>query len=117
MARLRNTRANRAVDRSQGPYVLSDASCQPRIADAKIPGRAVGLPSTRNWRSRRIVVSAVFVRDEEGAGCRVPIVSGLNLDAARQRLRDAGFQVADQATSVNSSSPYGAVVGTTPSRR
>ena len=48
-------------------------------------------------------------------GGRVPTVSGLNLDAARQRLRDAGFQVADQPTSVNSSAPYGAVVGTTPS--
>ena len=48
-------------------------------------------------------------------GGRVPTVSGLNLDTARQRLRDAGFQVADQPTSVNSSAPYGAVVGTTPS--
>ena len=48
-------------------------------------------------------------------GGRVPSVSGLNVDAARQRLRDAGFQVADQPTSVNSSAPYGAVVGTTPS--
>ena len=60
------------------------------------------------------MVSAVLFVTKK-AGCRVPIVSGLNLDAARQRLRDAGFQVADQATSVNSSSPYGAVVGTTPS--
>jgi hypothetical protein len=52
----------------------------------------------------------------EGApGGRVPSVSGLKLDAARQRLKDAGFQVADQATSVNSSSSYGTVVGTTPS--
>jgi len=46
---------------------------------------------------------------------RVPSVSGLKVDAARQRLKDAGFQVADQTTSVNSSAPYGAVVGTTPS--
>src|SRR6185312_2357439 len=46
---------------------------------------------------------------------RVPSVSGLNVDAARQRLKDAGFQVADQTTSMNSSAPYGAVVGTTPS--
>jgi beta-lactam-binding protein with PASTA domain len=45
----------------------------------------------------------------------VPSVSGLKVDAARQRLKDAGFQVADQTTSVNSSAPYGAVVGTTPS--
>jgi membrane peptidoglycan carboxypeptidase len=48
-------------------------------------------------------------------GGQVPSVSGLKLDAARQRLKDAGFQVADQATSVNSASSYGTVVGTTPS--
>ena len=48
-------------------------------------------------------------------GGQVPGVSGLNADAARQRLKDAGFQVADQTTPVNSSAPYGAVVGTTPS--
>jgi membrane peptidoglycan carboxypeptidase len=48
-------------------------------------------------------------------GGRVPGVSGLTVDAARQRLRDAGFQVADQTTSVSSSAPYGAVVGTSPS--
>jgi hypothetical protein len=48
-------------------------------------------------------------------GGRVPSVSGLDVDAARQRLKDAGFQVADQPTSVNSSSSYGTVVGTTPS--
>ncbi|WP_029113246.1 transglycosylase/D,D-transpeptidase PonA2 [Mycobacterium sp. URHB0044] len=51
----------------------------------------------------------------EGApGGRVPTVSGLKLDAARQRLLDAGFRVADQATPVNSGAPYGYVVGTTP---
>ena len=48
-------------------------------------------------------------------GGRVPSVSDLNVDAARQRLRDAGFQVADKTTPVNSSATYGAVVGTTPS--
>jgi membrane peptidoglycan carboxypeptidase len=52
----------------------------------------------------------------EGApGGRVPSVEGLNVDAARQRLKDAGFQVADQTISVNSSAPYGTAVGTTPS--
>ncbi|HEX9499938.1 MAG TPA: PASTA domain-containing protein, partial [Mycobacterium sp.] len=52
----------------------------------------------------------------EGApGGRVPSVSGLNVDTARQRLREAGFQVADQPTSVNSSASYGTVVGTSPS--
>jgi membrane peptidoglycan carboxypeptidase len=49
------------------------------------------------------------------SGGRVPDVSGLKLDAARQRLKDAGFQVADQPSSVNSYEPYGAVVGTSPS--
>ena len=49
------------------------------------------------------------------SGGRVPDVSGLNVDAARQRLKDAGFQVADQPTSVNSYEPKGAVVGSTPS--
>jgi PASTA domain len=48
-------------------------------------------------------------------GGRVPSVSDLNVDAARQRLKDAGFQVADKTTPVNSSASYGAVVGTTPS--
>jgi membrane peptidoglycan carboxypeptidase len=47
-------------------------------------------------------------------GSRVPSVAGLNQDAARQRLKDAGFQVADQATPVNSGSSYGTVVGTSP---
>jgi membrane peptidoglycan carboxypeptidase len=51
----------------------------------------------------------------EGApGSRVPSVAGLTQDVARQRLREAGFQVADQATPVNSTAPYGAVVGTSP---
>jgi membrane peptidoglycan carboxypeptidase len=49
------------------------------------------------------------------SGSRVPSVSGLKVDAARQRLKDAGFQVADQTTPVNSGAPYGAVVGTSPS--
>ncbi|EUA78653.1 PASTA domain protein [Mycobacterium xenopi 4042] len=40
---------------------------------------------------------------------------GLDLDAARQRLKEAGFQVADQPTPVNSSAKYGEVVGTSPS--
>lgn len=47
-------------------------------------------------------------------GSRVPSVAGLDQNAARQRLKDAGFQVADQANPVNSSSSYGTVVGTSP---
>ncbi|AKK29742.1 transglycosylase/D,D-transpeptidase PonA2 [Mycobacterium sp. EPa45] len=49
-----------------------------------------------------------------GPGSRVPSVSGLTQDAARSRLKESGFQVADQATPVNSVAPYGTVVGTSP---
>ena len=48
-------------------------------------------------------------------GSRVPGVAGMKQNAARKRLRDAGFEVADQSTSVNSDAPYGAVIGTSPS--
>jgi membrane peptidoglycan carboxypeptidase len=47
-------------------------------------------------------------------GSKVPSVAGMNQDTARQRLKEAGFQVADQANPVNSTAPYGAVVGTSP---
>ncbi len=50
-----------------------------------------------------------------GPNSRVPSVAGLKEDSARQRLTEAGFQVAEQASSVNSSSSYGTVVGTSPS--
>jgi membrane peptidoglycan carboxypeptidase len=50
-----------------------------------------------------------------GPGGRVPGVAGLNVDAARKLLTDAGFQVAAQTTSVNSEASFGTVVGTTPS--
>ncbi len=48
-------------------------------------------------------------------GSKVPSVSGMTQDLARQRLKEAGFQVADQANPVNSASSYGTVVGTSPS--
>ena len=47
-------------------------------------------------------------------GSKVPSVSGLSQDAARDRLKEAGFQVADQANPVNSAASYGTVVGTSP---
>lgn len=51
----------------------------------------------------------------EGApGSQVPNVNGLDEDMARKRIKDAGFQVADGATAVNSSAKYGTVVGTSP---
>lgn len=49
------------------------------------------------------------------AASEVPKVSGMNLDAARKRLKDAGFQVADDPTPINSYLSQGAVVGTSPS--
>ncbi|OBI75132.1 transglycosylase/D,D-transpeptidase PonA2 [Mycobacterium sp. E740] len=52
---------------------------------------------------------------EGGPGSRVPSVSGMTEGTARQRLREAGFQIADQSSSVNSGAPRGSVVGTSPS--
>ncbi|MBJ7387396.1 MAG: transglycosylase/D,D-transpeptidase PonA2, partial [Mycolicibacterium sp.] len=48
-------------------------------------------------------------------GSRVPSVAGMSEGLARQRLKEAGFQVADQTTPVNSGSSAGSVVGTSPS--
>ncbi|MCV7357104.1 transglycosylase/D,D-transpeptidase PonA2 [Mycolicibacterium fluoranthenivorans] len=50
-----------------------------------------------------------------GPGSKVPSVAGMSQDTARQLLKDAGFQVADQASPVNSVSSAGTVVGTSPS--
>jgi membrane peptidoglycan carboxypeptidase len=47
-------------------------------------------------------------------GSKVPSISGLSQDSARDRLKEAGFQVADQANPVNSAASYGTVVGTSP---
>ena len=47
-------------------------------------------------------------------GSRVPSVTGMTESTARQRLRDAGFQVAGESTPVPSGAPLGAVVGTSP---
>jgi membrane peptidoglycan carboxypeptidase len=52
---------------------------------------------------------------EGSPASRVPSVAGLDVDAARSRLKETGFQVADQTNSVNSSAKQGEVVGTTPS--
>ncbi|AQT82194.1 penicillin-binding protein [Mycolicibacterium litorale] len=49
-----------------------------------------------------------------GPGSVVPSVSGLSFDAARKRLRDAGFQVAELPTPIDSYASRGTVVGTTP---
>ncbi len=47
-------------------------------------------------------------------GKSVPVVVGLNLEAARQRVKDAGFRVSDQPSAVNSTASRGTVVGTSP---
>ena len=70
-------------------------------------------PIANNWGEVRL--PPTDPRYVDGApGSRVPSVSGLDQNAARQRLKDAGFQVADQANPINSSSSYGTVVGTSP---
>jgi membrane peptidoglycan carboxypeptidase len=46
---------------------------------------------------------------------RIPNVSGMSQDSAREELRASGFQVADQVSMVNSTSPAGTVIGTSPS--
>ena len=50
-----------------------------------------------------------------GPNSKVPSISGLTTDQARQRLKDAGFQVADNVSYLNSGSSYGTVVGSSPS--
>jgi membrane peptidoglycan carboxypeptidase len=52
---------------------------------------------------------------EGSPASRVPSVAGLDVDAARHRIKEAGFQVADQTNPVNSTAKLGEVVGTSPS--
>jgi membrane peptidoglycan carboxypeptidase len=49
-----------------------------------------------------------------GPNSQVPSVSGMGMDVARRRLTEAGFQVADQPSAINSSAPAGDVIGTSP---
>jgi membrane peptidoglycan carboxypeptidase len=49
-----------------------------------------------------------------GPNSRVPSIAGLEVGQARQRLKDSGFQVADNVSYVNSTSSYGTVVGSSP---
>ena len=53
-----------------------------------------------------------YVNGAPGVG--VPNVAGMNLETAKQRIRAAGFQVADQPTPINSTAVAGSIVGTTP---
>ncbi|MFM8600349.1 MAG: penicillin-binding protein, partial [Mycobacterium sp.] len=47
-------------------------------------------------------------------GSNVPAVVGLNFDAAKKRLTEAGFRVAEQPTPVPSGAARGVIVGTSP---
>jgi membrane peptidoglycan carboxypeptidase len=47
-------------------------------------------------------------------GVAVPSVVGLNVETARKRIKDAGFQVSEAPTPVNSAASKGSVVGTSP---
>lgn len=47
-------------------------------------------------------------------GSRVPNVSGLSQDSAREELRASGFQVADKVSTQNSAASAGTVIGTSP---
>ena len=47
-------------------------------------------------------------------GSRVPNVSGLSQGRAREELRAAGFQVADNVSTLNSAASAGTVIGTSP---
>jgi membrane peptidoglycan carboxypeptidase len=70
-------------------------------------------PIANNWGD--VQLPPTDPRFVDGApGSRVPSVAGLSDSAARQRIKDAGFQVADAATPVNSGSSFGTVVGTSP---
>ena len=67
-------------------------------------------------RFGEVVLPPTDPRYVDGApGSRVPGVNGMSQDSAREALRAAGFQVADQASSINSTAAAGTVVGTSPS--
>ncbi|MCT7362847.1 transglycosylase/D,D-transpeptidase PonA2 [Mycolicibacterium llatzerense] len=50
-----------------------------------------------------------------GPGSKVPSVAGMDIDLAQTRVKEAGFQLAPQPSWVNSASPSGSVIGTSPS--
>ena len=49
-----------------------------------------------------------------GPNSRVPSIAGMTQDEARQRLKESGFQVADNLSYINSGSSYGSILGTSP---
>ncbi len=50
-----------------------------------------------------------------GPNSRVPSIAGLDQDEARKRLKESGFQVADNVSYINSASSYGSILGSSPS--
>src|SRR4029078_2012936 len=103
-------------------YIFADSSTPPGICSS--PLRAGGSGDlyggnepARTWFEAMKPIATDFgdvhlpptdPRYVDGApGGPAPHVAGLDVDAARHRLREAGFQVADQPASVNSSASYG----------
>ncbi|MDA4106633.1 transglycosylase/D,D-transpeptidase PonA2 [Mycolicibacterium holsaticum] len=113
--------ANYIYDDSSSPGSLCSFPLRKCGGDGNLYG---GNEPARTWFAAMKPIATIFgdvnlpptdPRYVDGApGSRVPSVAGLSQDTARQRLRDAGFQVANDATPVNSSSSYGTVVGTSP---
>jgi membrane peptidoglycan carboxypeptidase len=112
--------ANYIYDDSTSPGELCSFPLR-QCGDGNLFG---GNEPARTWYTAMMPIATSFgdvalpptdPRYVDGApGSRVPSIAGLDQTAARQRLKDAGFQVADQANPVNSSSTYGTVVGTSP---
>jgi membrane peptidoglycan carboxypeptidase len=112
--------ANYIYDDSSSPSDLCSSPLR-RCGDGNLYG---GNEPARTWFTAMKPVATKFgdVRMpptdpryvEGGTNSRVPTVAGLDANAARQRLKEAGFQVADQPAVVNSGAKYGEVVGTLP---
>jgi membrane peptidoglycan carboxypeptidase len=112
--------ANYIYDDSTSPSDLCSSPLR-RCGDGNLYG---GNEPARTWFTAMKPIATLFgdvkmpPTDREyvegGPGSHVPSVAGLDVDLARQRLKDSGFQVAEQPSSINSSAKYGEVVGTSP---
>ena len=113
--------ANYIYDDSTAPGALCSYPLRQCGGDGNLFG---GNEPARTWFTAMMPIANNFgpvtlpptdPRYVDGApGSRVPSVAGMSESTARQRLREAGFQVANESTPVNSSASYGAVVGTSP---
>jgi membrane peptidoglycan carboxypeptidase len=112
--------ANYIYDDSTSPSDLCSSPLR-RCGDGNLYG---GNEPARTWFTAMKPIATIYgdvhlpptdpQYVEGGPGSHVPSVAGLDVDAAKQRLKDAGFQVAEQPASINSSAKYGEVVGTSP---